>query len=74
MQEIRADAGVLMQIGDAARGGVLLLVIEVDPVVRDIVEIRRREIELRGIDFLALRALHREVQIRVEAAASCSSP
>ena len=41
----------------------LLLVIQMDVVVGDIGQIRRREIELRRIDVLALGALHREIQI-----------
>ena len=44
----------------------LLLVIQMDVVVGDIFEVRRREIELRRIDLFAFCALHSQIQVGAE--------
>ena len=73
-QEIGAEARVVPQIRHAAGGGLLLFVVQMDVVIGDVGQVLGREIELRRIDFLALGALRREIQIGGEAAAWCSSP
>jgi hypothetical protein len=43
----------LYRFGDAARRGHLLLVIQIDVVIRDVIEFGLRELELRRVDVLA---------------------
>ena len=65
-QVVDAEAGTHPQIGNAARGRDPPLVIEVDVVARDVVERRLVEVELRGLDALAMRGLPRGIQVGAE--------
>src|SRR5258708_37861303 len=62
-EKVRTQTRVAPQIRESAGSGLLLLVIEVNVIVRDVGQIRGGEIELRRIDLLALGALRGQVQI-----------
>ena len=57
------QSAVLEAVGYAARGGVGLVVIEVDEVILDVGYIRGIEVELAGADLLALRLCIGEIAI-----------
>ncbi len=71
-----AQAGAEQGIGQPGRSPVLvrhpgrrgqaLVVVEVDPVAVDVGQLRVVEVELAGLDALALRARHAQVQVRAE--------
>src|ERR1700693_3358599 len=67
-QEIRTEPGVIPEIRHAAGGGLLLLMVEMNEIVGDVGQVGGLEIELCGVDILALGALGRKIQIGVEAA------
>src|SRR5271165_3255373 len=65
-QEIRTEARVPPQVRNAAGSRLLLLMIEMNVIVRDVAKILRRKVELRRFDVFALGTLGSEVQISRE--------